>query len=96
MQVKYEVRSNSFATWLQKVNILYHIYCHFSTYSPATSMHFFLLVFSAAYALKIDFSVLTLKPQQRSSVIHRLQTRPHEDGTSDFLLGNNHWEPSGL
>ena len=33
-------------------------------------------------------------PSQRSSVIHRLQVRFHEDGSSDFLLGNNYWEPS--
>jgi len=31
---------------------------------------------------------------QQSSVIHHLLIRFHEDGTSDFLLGNNYWEPS--
>ena len=55
---------------------------------------YFQLLLSAVYAVKIEFSVLTLMPSQRSSVIHRLQTRLHEDGTSDFLLGNDHWEPS--
>jgi len=33
-------------------------------------------------------------PQQRSSLIRHLLTRFHENGTSDFLLGNNYWEPS--
>jgi len=28
---------------IKKINILYHIYCHFSTYSSATSVHFFQL-----------------------------------------------------
>jgi len=31
---------------------------------------------------------------QRSSVIYRLQTRFHEEGTSDCLLGKNYLEPS--
>jgi len=31
---------------------------------------------------------------QRSLVNHRLEIRFHEHSTSDFLLGNNYWEPS--
>jgi len=42
--------------------LIYHTYYLFFTYSPATSVHLILLFFSAVYALKIEFSVFTLKP----------------------------------
>ena len=51
---------------IKKINILYHIYCHFSKYSSATSVHFF------------NFSLGYLCPENRimirqlSSVIHHL------------------------
>ena len=53
-----------------KNNILYHIHCHFSTYSPATSTHFstFLLSCSCSENRIFCFDSQNI-PRQRSLVI---------------------------
>jgi len=100
MVQSYEGQSKSLATWLLKVNILYHICCHFLTYSCNINAYFQLL-FSAVYALITeflfwlsdhDFTVIF----SDSSSITQVPWRQYFKFLigNNYSIGNNYWEPS--
>jgi len=76
-------------------NILYHTCCHFWHILMQHQWIFSTFVLSCLCPVNGIFCLDSqTMPSQRSSVIHRLFTKFHEDCTSDFLLGNNYRELS--
>jgi len=76
-----------YKTYITHAVIFYIFSCNINVY--------FQLLLSAVYALKIEFSLLSLRPCLHSELQWFIVYKPGStDGTSDFLLGNDHWEPS--